>query len=53
MVQKIQSGRDKLHVHEQDCLERVRISWNSDEASYAACFLLLWQGSKWLNGRSV
>ena len=36
--------------------ERVRISWNSAEASsgnaaYIACLLLLCQGSKWLSGK--
>ena len=44
----------------QSSLERVRISWNSAEASRQCCLCSLSsaplpgaQGSKWLNGRSV
>ena len=41
----------------QSSLEGVRISWSLAEAcrqaAYIACLLLLSQGSKWLNGKSV
>ena len=41
----------------QSSLEGVRISWSLAEAcrqaAYIACLLLLCQGSKWLNGKTV